>query len=184
MGLLAALMVSNVPYPAVPIDRLAVAQADRRRASCLSSRSYCSFFRPRQFFFPALLAYVLYGALKWIVLGLIGSRSRARGDLLPAGAGRGACRGGPFTVACDAHRLLARLKPRPVRRTAMASRRCAGVVGDADVEILGAASAPNAGDAGDAIDTRRAPESPDTEPCRRAPRRLKRSDRLAKAVHR
>ncbi|HEX4469823.1 MAG TPA: hypothetical protein VH080_09820, partial [Gemmatimonadaceae bacterium] len=35
-----------------------------------------SFFRPRQFFFPALLAYVLYGALKWIVLGLIGSRSQ------------------------------------------------------------------------------------------------------------
>ena len=33
-------------------------------------------FRPRQFFFPALLAYVLYGALKWIVLGLIGSRSQ------------------------------------------------------------------------------------------------------------
>src|SRR5690242_12690556 len=75
MGLLAVLMVSNVPYPAVPI----VGWKTWRQLTAsvvLIVAIVLSFFRPRQFFFPALLAYVLYGALKWILLGLVGSRSQ------------------------------------------------------------------------------------------------------------
>jgi CDP-diacylglycerol--serine O-phosphatidyltransferase len=74
MGLLAALMVSNVPYSAVPT----VGWRSMRQLAAsfvLLVALVGAFFRPRQFFFPALLAYVLYGALKWLVLGLIGSRS-------------------------------------------------------------------------------------------------------------
>ncbi|HEY2375404.1 MAG TPA: CDP-diacylglycerol--serine O-phosphatidyltransferase [Gemmatimonadaceae bacterium] len=75
MGLLAVLMVSNVPYPAVPI--IGWKSLKQLTASVvLIVAMVLSFFRPRQFFFPALLAYVLYGALKWMILGLIGSRSQ------------------------------------------------------------------------------------------------------------
>jgi CDP-diacylglycerol--serine O-phosphatidyltransferase len=73
MGLLAVLMVSNVPYPAVPT----VGFRSLRQVLAtiiLLVALVGAFFRPRQFFFPAMLAYVLYGALKWLVLGLIGSR--------------------------------------------------------------------------------------------------------------
>jgi CDP-diacylglycerol--serine O-phosphatidyltransferase len=74
MGLLAVLMVSNVPYSAVPtIGWRSLKQISASFVLVIALVG--AFFRPRQFFFPALLAYVLYGALKWIVLGLIGSRS-------------------------------------------------------------------------------------------------------------
>ena len=75
MGLLAVLMVSNVPYPAVPT----IGWRSLRQLSAslmLVVAIIGLFFKPRQFFFPALLAYVLFGALKWLVLGLIGSRSK------------------------------------------------------------------------------------------------------------
>src|SRR4051794_10218855 len=74
MGLLSALMVSNVPYPAVPtIGWRSLRQIG---ASLVLVAAIAGLiFLPRQFFFPALLAYVLYGALKWLVLGLIGSRT-------------------------------------------------------------------------------------------------------------
>ena len=75
MGLLAVLMVSNVPYPAVPIVGWKTLK-QLAMSVILLAAIVLSFFRPRQFFFPALLAYVLYGALKWLVLGLIGSRSQ------------------------------------------------------------------------------------------------------------
>lgn len=74
MGLLSALMVSNVPYPAVPT----IGWRSFRQivASLVLVAAIAGLiFLPRQFFFPALLAYVLYGALKWLVLGLIGSRT-------------------------------------------------------------------------------------------------------------
>jgi len=72
MGLLAVLMVSNVPYPAVPT----IGWRSFRQiiASLVLIASIVGLiFLPRQFFFPALLAYVLYGALKWLVLGLVGA---------------------------------------------------------------------------------------------------------------
>jgi CDP-diacylglycerol---serine O-phosphatidyltransferase len=73
MGLLAVLMVSNVPYPAVPTIGW---RSPRQIAASvvLVAAIVGLIFLPRQFFFPAMLAYVLYGALKWLVLGLIGSR--------------------------------------------------------------------------------------------------------------
>ena len=75
MGLLAVLMVSNVPYPAVPtIGWRSLRQLGASLVLVIAIIGL--FFKPRQFFFPALLAYVLYGALKWLVLGLIGSRSK------------------------------------------------------------------------------------------------------------
>jgi CDP-diacylglycerol--serine O-phosphatidyltransferase len=74
MGLLAVLMVSNVPYPAVPT--IGWRSLRQLAASLILVAAIVGLiFLPRQFFFPALLAYVLYGALKWLVLGLIGSRS-------------------------------------------------------------------------------------------------------------
>jgi CDP-diacylglycerol---serine O-phosphatidyltransferase len=74
MGLLAALMVSNVPYPAVPT--LGWRSLKQISASFILIAAVVGlFFKPRQFFFPAMLAYVLYGALKWLVLGLIGTRA-------------------------------------------------------------------------------------------------------------
>ena len=74
MGLLSALMVSNVPYPAVPtIGWRSLRQIGA--SLVLVAAIVGLIFLPRQFFFPALLAYVLYGALKWLVLGLIGSRT-------------------------------------------------------------------------------------------------------------
>jgi hypothetical protein len=74
MGLLAALMVSNVPYPAVPT--IGWRSPRQILASLILVAAIAGLiFLPRQFFFPAQLAYVLYGALKWLVLGLIGSRS-------------------------------------------------------------------------------------------------------------
>ena len=74
MGLLAVLMVSNVPYPAVPtVGWRSIRQLGA--SVILLVALVGAFFRPRQFFFPAMLAYVLYGALKWLVLGLIGSRA-------------------------------------------------------------------------------------------------------------
>jgi CDP-diacylglycerol--serine O-phosphatidyltransferase len=74
MGLLAVLMVSNVPYPAVPTIGW---RSPRQIAASvvLVAAIVGLIFLPRQFFFPAMLAYVLYGALKWLVLGLIGSRA-------------------------------------------------------------------------------------------------------------
>ena len=74
MGLLAVLMVSNVPYPAVPT----IGWRSLRQIAAslvLVAAIVGLIFLPRQFFFPAMLAYVLYGALKWLVLGLIGSRT-------------------------------------------------------------------------------------------------------------
>jgi CDP-diacylglycerol---serine O-phosphatidyltransferase len=74
MGLLGALMVSNVPYPAVPT--IGWRSPRQILASLVLIAAIAGLiFLPRQFFFPALLAYVLYGALKWLVLGLIGTRA-------------------------------------------------------------------------------------------------------------
>lgn len=74
MGLLAALMISNVPYPAVPTIGWRTPRQILASLVLLASIAGLIFL-PRQFFFPFLLAYVLYGALKWLVLGLIGSRT-------------------------------------------------------------------------------------------------------------
>lgn len=71
MAILAALMVSDVPYPAVPsigfrsikriIGTLVV-------VGCVG----LLIFRKEEFIFPALLLYVLYGVVKWAALGFVG----------------------------------------------------------------------------------------------------------------
>ncbi|HKO16070.1 MAG TPA: CDP-diacylglycerol--serine O-phosphatidyltransferase, partial [Gemmatimonadaceae bacterium] len=74
MGLLAILMVSNVPYPAVPT--IGWRSPRQIMASVVLVAAIVGLVvLPRQFFFPAMLAYVLYGALKWLVLGLVGVRA-------------------------------------------------------------------------------------------------------------
>ena len=79
MAVLAALMISDVPYPAVPsigfssvrkiIGTLVV-------AGCVT----LLLVRREEFIFPALLAYVLFGAVKWAVLGFVG-RSSTPGEI-------------------------------------------------------------------------------------------------------
>jgi CDP-diacylglycerol--serine O-phosphatidyltransferase len=79
MAILAALMVSDVPYPAVPsigfrsikkiVGTLVV-------AGCIA----LLLFRKEEFIFPALLAYVTYGLVKWVVLGFVG-RSATPGEI-------------------------------------------------------------------------------------------------------
>lgn len=71
MAVLAALMISDVPYPAVP---------------SIGFRSVKKLFgtlvifgcvvllvvRKEEFIFPAMLAYVLWGAVKWVAIGFLG----------------------------------------------------------------------------------------------------------------
>jgi CDP-diacylglycerol--serine O-phosphatidyltransferase len=79
MAILAALMVSDVPYPAVP----SIGFKNIRRilgtlvvAGCIA----LLVFRREEFIFPALLAYVLYGVVKWAVLGFVG-RAATPGEI-------------------------------------------------------------------------------------------------------
>jgi CDP-diacylglycerol--serine O-phosphatidyltransferase len=79
MAVLAALMISEVPYPAVPtIGFRSVRQmiGSAIVLGCIAGL----IFLPRQFIFPALLVYVLFGAVKWVTLGFIG-RSRSPDDI-------------------------------------------------------------------------------------------------------
>jgi CDP-diacylglycerol--serine O-phosphatidyltransferase len=79
MAALAALMVSDVPYPAVPsigfrsvkrvIGTLVV-------VGCVG----LLIFRKEEFIFPALLLYVLYGVVKWAALGFLG-RAATPGEI-------------------------------------------------------------------------------------------------------
>ena len=74
MAILAALMISDVPYPAVP----SIGFGSIRKllgtiviAGCVA----LLIFRRQEFIFPALLAYVLFGAIKWAILGFLGRSS-------------------------------------------------------------------------------------------------------------
>ncbi|MGI8509169.1 MAG: CDP-diacylglycerol--serine O-phosphatidyltransferase [Gemmatimonadaceae bacterium] len=74
MGALAALMVSDVSYPAVPTVGL------RSLKEILGTLLVVAtivgvFFVPKQFFFPACLAYVVYGLGSTVLLGLLGRRA-------------------------------------------------------------------------------------------------------------
>lgn len=74
MLMLGFLMISNVSYPAVPTVGY------RKPSEILGSLVVAStflgvLFLPREFFFPALILYVLYGIVKTVVYGLIGRRS-------------------------------------------------------------------------------------------------------------
>jgi CDP-diacylglycerol--serine O-phosphatidyltransferase len=79
MAILAALMVSDVPYPAVPsigFRSLKKIVGTLVVAGCVA----LLLFRREEFIFPALLAYVLYGLVKWVVIGFVG-RSSTPGEI-------------------------------------------------------------------------------------------------------
>ena len=67
---LAYFMISDVPYPAVPT----VGYRSARQlvgTSIILGRVLGLIFLPREFIFPALVAYVLFGAVKWATLGFL-----------------------------------------------------------------------------------------------------------------
>lgn len=73
MLMLAFLMISNVSYPAVPTVGY------RKPSEIIGSLVVAStflgvLFLPREFFFPALILYVLYGIVKTVVYGLMDRR--------------------------------------------------------------------------------------------------------------
>jgi CDP-diacylglycerol--serine O-phosphatidyltransferase len=74
MAVLAILMISDVPYPAVPQIGIRSWQRIFGTIVVLAAIFGLIFMR-REFFFPALVAYVLFGALKWGVLGFLGRAS-------------------------------------------------------------------------------------------------------------
>ncbi|HEV8497128.1 MAG TPA: CDP-diacylglycerol--serine O-phosphatidyltransferase [Gemmatimonadaceae bacterium] len=74
MAILAALMISDVPYPTIP----SVGYRSFRQlvASVVVGGSIVLLVvRREEFIFPALLAYVLYGAVKWLIIGFVGRSS-------------------------------------------------------------------------------------------------------------
>jgi CDP-diacylglycerol--serine O-phosphatidyltransferase len=71
MAVLAALMISDVPYPAFP--SIGFRSVKRIMGTVLVAGSIVLLiFRSGEFIFPALVAYVLYGVVKWVVIGLLG----------------------------------------------------------------------------------------------------------------
>ena len=94
MAVLGALMISNVPYAAVPsVGFRTVKQllGSLFVVACIAGL----ILLPREFIFPALIAYVLFGFAKWAVLGFLGSSSTPeeifweQPEPIPATSGRG-----------------------------------------------------------------------------------------------
>jgi len=82
MAILAALMISDVPYPTVP----SIGFGSVRRILGTLVVAGCVvllIIRHEEFIFPALLAYVAYGAIKWVVLGFLG-RSHSPAEIYGA----------------------------------------------------------------------------------------------------
>jgi CDP-diacylglycerol--serine O-phosphatidyltransferase len=75
MAVLAALMISDVPYPTMP----SIGFKSLRKISGTLVIVGCIVLlltRKEEFIFPAMLAYVSYGAIKWVVLGFLGKAAR------------------------------------------------------------------------------------------------------------
>src|SRR5688500_13888469 len=67
---LAYFMISDVPYPAVPT--IGYKSARQLVGTSIVVGSILGLiFLPREFIFPALVAYVLFGAVKWATLGFL-----------------------------------------------------------------------------------------------------------------
>jgi len=71
MAVLAALMISDVPYPTVPSVGFRSIRKVLGTVLVLGG-VFMSVVRGKEFIFPALIAYVLYGAVKWVLLGFLG----------------------------------------------------------------------------------------------------------------
>jgi len=67
---LAYFMISDVPYPAVPTIGYRSAR-QLLGTSIIVGSVLGLIFLPREFIFPALVAYVLFGAVKWAALGFL-----------------------------------------------------------------------------------------------------------------
>jgi CDP-diacylglycerol--serine O-phosphatidyltransferase len=107
MAVLAALMISDVPYPAVP----SIGFSSVRKIIGTLVVGGCVtllLVRREEFIFPALLAYVLFGAVKWAVLGFVG-RSSTPGEIFWDERGQRAAR----DERRAASRLTRRQAPRP-----------------------------------------------------------------------
>lgn len=77
MAALSFLMISNVSYPAVPT--LGYRTARELLGTAVVAATFLGvLFLPREFFFPALMLYVLYGLVKTVVYGFLDMR--AEGD--------------------------------------------------------------------------------------------------------
>jgi CDP-diacylglycerol--serine O-phosphatidyltransferase len=75
MAILAALMVSDVPYPAFP--SIGFNSLKRILGTLTIAVSVVLLLvRREEFIFPALIAYVAYGILKWMFIGLTGRAGR------------------------------------------------------------------------------------------------------------
>ena len=73
-AMLAALMISDVPYPAVP----SIGFTSLKKIVGTLVVTGCVVLLlvgKKEFIFPGLLAYVLYGAIKWVIIGFIGRSS-------------------------------------------------------------------------------------------------------------
>ena len=64
-------MISDVPYPAVPTIGYRVDAPDSWARRIVVGSILGLIFLPREFIFPALVAYVLFGAVKWAALGFL-----------------------------------------------------------------------------------------------------------------
>ena len=74
MAGLAFLMISNVSYPAVPT--VGYRSARELVGTAVVVGTFLGIlFLPREFFFPALVVYVLYGIVKTVLYGFIGRRA-------------------------------------------------------------------------------------------------------------
>ena len=98
MAVLAALMMSDVPYPTVPsIGFKSLKQL--LGTVVIIGCGVLLIVRREEFIFPAMLAYVLYGATKWAILGFLGRAGRPDEIFWedePAGVGRSAERRTPI----------------------------------------------------------------------------------------
>ena len=82
MAILAALMISDVPYPTIP----SVGFGSLRRilgTLVVSGSVVLLVIRREEFIFPALIAYIAYGAIKWVALGFLG-RSHSPAEIYGA----------------------------------------------------------------------------------------------------
>lgn len=79
MAGLGALMVSDASYPAVPTVGFKSLR-EILGTIVVAGTIIGVFFVPKQFFFPACLAYVLYGLGKTVLLGLLGRRTIGDGE--------------------------------------------------------------------------------------------------------
>ena len=119
-------MISDVPYPTVP----SIGFGSIRRILGTLVVAGCVvllIIRREEFIFPALIAYVAYGAIKWVVLGFLGRshspaeiygadlNATANGESPPAPRG-GSGRGGPPIPASTAAAELRREDGKESRR--------------------------------------------------------------------